>query len=317
MSKTSVHPQGITAHILVVPCANVPGKCCPAGDDCFAAGCCDAGYIPCSTSKCYNPSTSKCCNTGEACALGYDCMSGGGCCPSGQQRCGSSKCYDPKTQKCCTSPGQAWGCSLGYDCTEDGGCCPSGQTRCGETKCYDPKTQVCCTSPGEAWGCPSDKQCCAGDGVADCFNPTTEICCSGGSCSRSSTCCGKECCVEGYTCGSDGFCTRKSSIATVTATSSAATATAVTPEICARAGSSCTTKQTITFRYDPNRKVRGKDGKLYDAQNRAVCIPVGRECSIDNVLGPDEYVPGHRKIHPDRLTVHCIDESRPVRTQRQ
>lgn len=187
----------------------------------------------------------KCCPSGD------DCFSSG-CCPTGHQPCSSSDCYDPSISQCCAD---GTVCELGYNCNGDGTCCPPGQQRCGNTKCYDPKSQKCCTAPGLAWGCEADEECCTEGGADACYNPSSEQCYPGGSCSKDRTCCGNECCGEDYNCGGDGYCTAKPSPPTSRPTGSASAPTAT---------------RTITFRYDPDRKVPAQNGELYEATNKAV-----------------------------------------------
>jgi hypothetical protein len=109
--------------------------------------------------------------------------------------------------------------------------------------------------PGLAWGCEADEECCTEGGADACYNPSSEQCCPGGSCSKDHKCCGNECCGEDYNCGGDGYCTTKPSPTTSRPTGSASAPTAT---------------RTITFRYDPDRKVPVQNGELYEAINKAV-----------------------------------------------
>ncbi|KAM5364449.1 hypothetical protein ACJZ2D_011509 [Fusarium nematophilum] len=168
-----------------------------------ALECVDAGYWntrQCGSSKCYDPSTQKCCSNGSACRKSETCVAGG-CCMGDEIACGSRGCYNPDTSVCCRSTGRY--CPKGYDCMEGGGCCPSGQKRCGNSKCYNPRTQTCCTGPGTVWACPRSNDCCTG---GFCRDPSTEKCCENGSCKKDTTCCDQECCRSIAYCGSDGFC---------------------------------------------------------------------------------------------------------------
>ncbi|KAF2159176.1 hypothetical protein M409DRAFT_30315 [Zasmidium cellare ATCC 36951] len=67
-----------------VLCSNM-AKCCPAGDECFAEGCCPSGSIPCGAinpSKCHYSPTEKCC-AGGSCRKDYDCCERQCCSPVG------------------------------------------------------------------------------------------------------------------------------------------------------------------------------------------------------------------------------------------
>ncbi|KAF2420571.1 hypothetical protein EJ08DRAFT_25182 [Tothia fuscella] len=235
-----------------VPCANQAG-CCPAGDNCVAGGCCSAGKIKCGSNNCYDPTSEICCNTaGLVCYKSQTCVSGG-CCPAGQQKCGTSKCYDPATQKCCEQNGQIW-------------------------------------------PCPASKSCCD---VGACYEPSTEQCCVGGACLKTETCCKTQCCRAAAYCASNGVCSRIS----VTTTSSRPTPSASRPvptpdptpyepkpapaPVPAPKPPTQNTKQTITFNYDPNRKVVIKKGanagKEFDGSPRAVLENMCK--GIQKILG--------------------------------
>ncbi|KAH8900797.1 hypothetical protein GQ53DRAFT_835682 [Thozetella sp. PMI_491] len=135
--------SSITLGLGGVPCANIPGKCCEAGYNCFSIGCCKAGTQPCGTRTCYDPSKASCCSDGSVCPTGYDCVGGGNCCPTGQIPCGTGKCYDPKTQICCTKGTTTWGCSTGKKCCSTGYCQASDEICCDNGAC--PNTDTCCT----------------------------------------------------------------------------------------------------------------------------------------------------------------------------
>ena len=179
-----------------------PGGCCEIGWNCVAGGCCPGTDEACGATQCYSPATETCCPDRGHCPKDKVCVKDG-CCNKGLQQCGTLSCYDPLTQVCCGATSLF--CEKGYDCVE-GGCCLAGHIPCGKTKCWDPKTDVCCSSGGADWTCRSGASCCA-SGM--CYDPETEICCQGGACLKGQTCCGKECCTEFGTCGSDGYCSAK------------------------------------------------------------------------------------------------------------
>lgn len=120
-----------------VPCPNIPGKCCPAGDDCFAEGCCEHGLVPCGDSEtggCIDPGTEICCGrsgTYHACELVDKC-------------CGDEGCYnpnDPERSVCCEANGGT--CEEGNTCCFSQCCYP--WAFCGPSQDCEPNPDATCT----------------------------------------------------------------------------------------------------------------------------------------------------------------------------
>ena len=128
-------------------------------------------------------------------------------------------------------------------------CCPSGQKRCGQSsKCYNPATQQCCEGNGLVWGCLKTETCCSLGGATACVDPVAEQCCPGGTCLKTNTCCGKQCCASLSVCGADGYCTAKPITTTSRATTSTTTSstTAITTIRSTTTTTSSSSSSTIT-----------------------------------------------------------------------
>lgn len=138
-------------------------------------------------------------------------------------------------------------------------CCPSDSTVCPGGQCCLRGRQCCAGAC-----CETDNARCCNNGVS-CADPATQKCCSAGTCAADETCCGKECCLRGSSCGNDGYCYVLRETEEPTPVSGPTAAPAPAPPAQARVP-----KATIVFDYQPTRRIKSVSGKRVTLSNKTV-----------------------------------------------